>query len=275
MKTLRKVLPYVVLSIIALPFLLMYVFFFMQAFSEKVILAVIPKKFDISNFSFLWKPIPWGLEKTTVWVAFFNTLSYALTIATISTIVCLLAGYALSRIRSRKAGFFLFLQLALHAVPAINLLIALFFILFYLRLLYTIFGVALIAVAVGVPIGTWIIKGFFDGISVDIERAARIDGCTQFQIWWKIILPLVKPGIYAIFIWAFLGGWSDFIFVYTFLPGTTPVLATLIQSLLATEVVDYGFLAALSLFYLLPPLFLFVSLQKALSKAPIMGGIKR
>ncbi len=115
-------------------------------------------------------------------------------------------------------------------------------------------------------------KGFFDTVPWDIERSAMIDGCTRFQVWYKIFLPLIKPGIGALFIWGFLFAWHDFIYVYTLLPGTVPLLSTLVQGLLATEVVDYGVIAAISLFYMLPPLFLFVFLQKALMKAPIMGG---
>ena len=99
-----------------------------------------------------------------------------------------------------------------------------------------------------------------------------IDGCTRLQVWYKIFLPLVKPGIAAVFIWGFLFAWHDFIYVYTLLPGTVKLLSTLIQSLIATEVIDYGYLAALSVFYMVPPLVLFVYLQKALLKVPIFGG---
>jgi inositol-phosphate transport system permease protein len=164
------------------------------------------------------------------------------------------------------------MQLILHAISGQILLIAIFFLLLYTKLLYKIPGVALARASLEIPLGVWMIKGFFDAVPWDIERSAMIDGCTRFQIWYKIFLPLIKPGIGAVFIWGFLFAWHDFIYVYTLLPGTVPLLSTLVQGLLATEVVDYGVIAAISLFYMLPPLFLFVFLQKALMKAPIMGG---
>jgi len=271
-KIFGKWIIYIILFLIAIPFLIMYIAFFIQAFSKGISLGVIPQKLSFSNFSFLWSVIPWGLEKTRIWGIFLNTLLFASVSGFAVTIVCTLTGYALSRLEFRGKAFFLSMQLILHAITGQILLIAIFFLLFYTKLLYKIPGVALARASLEIPLGVWMAKGFFDTVPWDIERSAVIDGCTRFQVWYKIFLPLIKPGIGALFIWGFLFAWHDFIYVYTLLPGTVPLLSTLVQGLLATEVVDYGIIAAISLFYMLPPLFLFVFLQKALMKAPIMGG---
>jgi len=272
MKILKRAFPYLVLAIISVPFLTMYTAFFVQSISEKISLGIIPEKIGLSNFSFLWQPIPWGLKETSIWTVLFNTNLFALASGGIVTVVCLLAGYALSRIAFRGKSFFLSLQLMLHAFPGPILLIAVFLFLLYLKLLYKIPGVALARASLEIPLGIWIIKGFFDAIPLDIERAAVVDGCSRLQVWYRIFLPLIKPGIAAVFIWGFLYAWHDFIYVYTLLPGKIRLMSTLIQGLIATEVMDYGLLAALSLFYMLPPLFLFVVLQKALLKVPVLGG---
>jgi inositol-phosphate transport system permease protein len=271
-KRIIKAIPYILLLLVAAPLLTMYIGFFLRAFGEKIILGIIPERWGVNNFRFLWQPIAWGLEKTTMWVALGNTMLFATVSGFIVTVICMLAGYALSRIEFRGKTFFLVLQLILHAVPGQILLIAIFFLLLYIRLLHQIPGVALARAALEIPLGIWMAKGFFDGIPWDVERAAMIDGCTRFQIWYKVFLPLVKPGIAAVFIWGFLFAWHDFIYVYTLLPGTIKLMATLIQNLLATEVVDYGYLAAMSLVYSLPPLILFIFLQRALLKVPIFGG---
>jgi inositol-phosphate transport system permease protein len=271
-KRVTKAIPYILLLLIATPFLTMYIGFFLRAFGERMVLGVIPERWGVNNFRFLWQPIAWGLEKTTMWAALGNTMLFATVSGFIVTVICMLAGYALSRIEFRGKTFFLVLQLILHAVPGQILLIAIFFLLLYIKLLHQIPGVALARAALEIPLGIWMAKGFFDGIPWDVERAAMIDGCTRFQVWYKIFLPLVKPGIAAVFIWGFLFAWHDFIYVYTLLPGTIKLMATLIQSLLATEVVDYGYLAAMSLVYSLPPLILFIFLQRALLKVPIFGG---
>ena len=267
-----KAIPYLTLVLVAAPFLIMYVGFFLRAFGEKMVLGIIPARWGISNFRFLWQPIAWGLEQTTMWTAFGNTMIFAALSGFIVTVICMLAGYALSRVEFRGKSFFLVLQLVLHAVPGQILLIAIFFLLLYIGLLHRIPGVALARAALEIPLGIWMAKGFFDGIPWDIERSAMVDGCTRLQVWYKIFLPLVRPGIAAVFIWGFLFAWHDFVYVYTLLPGTIKVMATLIQSLLATEVIDYGYLAALSLIYSIPPLFLFIFLQRALLKVPIFGG---
>ena len=271
-KIFDKWIIYILLSLSAIPFLIMYIAFFAQAFSKGISLGIIPQKLSFSNFSFLWSTIPWGLEKTRIWGIFLNTFLFASISGLTVTVVCTLTGYALSRIEFRGKAFFLSMQLILHAVSGQILLIAIFFLLLYTKLLYKIPGVALARASLEIPLGVWMAKGFFDIVPWDIERSAMIDGCTRFQVWYKIFLPLIKPGIGALFIWGFLFAWHDFIYVYTLLPGTVPLLSTLVQGLLATEVVDYGVIAAISLFYMLPPLFLFVFLQKALMKAPIMGG---
>jgi len=271
-KIFDKWIIYIILSLIAIPFLIMYIAFFAQAFSKGILLGIIPQKLSFSNFSFLWSTIPWGLEKTRIWGIFLNTLLFASISGLAVTVVCTLTGYALSRLEFRGKAFLLSMQLILHAVSGQILLIAIFFLLLYTKLLYKVPGVALARASLEIPLGVWMIKGFFDTVPWDIERSAMIDGCTRFQLWYKIFLPLIKPGIGAVFIWGFLFAWHDFIYVYTLLPGTVPLLSTLVQGLLATEVVDYGIIAAISLFYMLPPLFLFVFLQKALMKAPIMGG---
>ena len=271
-KIFDKWIIYIILSLVAIPFLIMYIAFFAQAFSKGMSLGIIPQKLSFSNFSFLWSTIPWGLEKTRIWGIFLNTFLFASISGLAVTVVCTLTGYALSRIEFRGKAFLLSMQLILHAISGQILLIAIFFLLLYTKLLYKIPGVALARASLEIPLGVWMIKGFFDAVPWDIERSAMIDGCTRFQIWYKIFLPLIKPGIGAVFIWGFLFAWHDFIYVYTLLPGTVPLLSTLVQGLLATEVVDYGVIAAISLFYMLPPLFLFVFLQKALMKAPIMGG---
>jgi len=272
MKQVTKAIPYVLLLLVAAPFLTMYIGFFLRAFGERMTLGLIPERWGVINFRFLWQPIAWGLEQTTIWTVFGNTLLFATISGFIVTIICMLAGYALARVEFQGKTLFLVLQLVLHAVPGQILLIAIFFLLLYIKLLYQIPGVALARAALEIPLGIWMAKGFFDGIPWDVERSAMIDGCTRFQVWYKIFLPLVKPGIAAVFIWGFLFAWHDFIYVYTLLPGTVKLMSTLIQSLLATEVIDYGYLAAMSMIYSIPPLGLFIFLQRILLKVPIFGG---
>jgi inositol-phosphate transport system permease protein len=262
---------YIVLTVASIPFFIMYAWLIMNSFSKYVSFGFIPEELTLENWSFLWAPIPWGLEKTTIWVVLLNTISYAGGVAVLQMLVCTLAAYALSRMEFRGKTFILGLQLLLRAFPGVLLLIGTFFVLMYMRLLYTIPGVVLARMSMEIPYGVWIMKGFFDGVPWDIEWAALVDGCTRIKAWREIMFPLVKPGLLAVSIFAFLAGWEDFVFAYILLPGETKVLSVLLQGLMATEVMDYGLLAAMSLFYVTPALLFFLVAQRALARVTIAG----
>lgn len=268
---LKSASPYIVLTVGSIPFFIVYAWLIMNSFSKYVSFGFIPEELTLGNWSFLWAPIPWGLEKTTIWVVLLNTISYAGGVAVLQMLVCTLAAYAVSRMEFRGKTFILGLQMLLRAFPGVLLLIGTFFVLMYMRLLYTIPGVVLARMSMEIPYGVWIMKGFFDGVPWDIEWAALVDGCTRVRAWREIMFPLVKPGLLAVSIFAFLAGWEDFVFAYILLPGETKVLSVLLQGLMATEVIDYGLLAAMSLFYVTPALLFFLVAQRALAKVTIAG----
>ena len=272
---LKRASPYVLLTVASIPFLIMYAWLIMNSFSKSVTFGFIPEELTLENWSFLWSPIPWGLERTSIWTVLVNTILYASGVALLQTLVCSLAAYALSRIEFRGKTLILGLQMLLRAFPGVLLLIGTFFVLFYLRLLYTIQGLVLVRMSMEIPYGVWIMKGFFDGVPWDIEWAALVDGCSRFQAWRRILFPLARPGLLAVSLFGFLAGWEDFIFAYILLPGETKVLSVLIQGLIATEVIDYGLLAAMSLFYMAPAMIFFLIAQRALGRVTIAGGIKR
>ncbi|MFQ5873382.1 MAG: carbohydrate ABC transporter permease [Dehalococcoidia bacterium] len=268
---LKNASPYLILTIGSIPFFIMYAWLIMNSFSRYVSFGLIPKEFTLENWSFLWSAIPWGLERTSIWTVLLNTIVYAGGVAVLQVLVCTLAAYALSRIEFRGKTLILGLQMLLRAFPGVLLLIGTFFVLLRLRLLYTIPGVILARMSMEIPYGVWIMKGFFDGVPWDIEWAALVDGCSRIQAWRRILFPLVIPGLLAISIFAFLAGWEDFVFAYILLPGETKVMSVLLQGLMATEVMDYGLLAAISLFYMLPAMIFFLIAQRALARVTIAG----
>jgi len=189
--------------------------------------------------------------------------------------VSTLAGYVISRMKFPGRSFLLASTLVLHAFPAITLLIALYYILKTLNLLDTITGVVLAKAGFFTPFGIWIMKGFFDGISWDMEMSALIDGATRFQAWHKVMLPIVKPGIAAISIFSFLMGWSEYIFVITFNRSYYSWTLTSYISAIVSDYrfSDYGLLAAVSLFYMVPVILFFIFTQKYLMEITL-GGMK-
>jgi inositol-phosphate transport system permease protein len=237
----------------------------------------------LQNWSFLW-------EDSTIWVVTLNTalLATGLTIGVVG--VSALAGYALSRLAFPGRRLMLATMLVLHAFPSVTLLISIFFVLRWLGDLpiigrdlpvvggigyNTIGGVILVSVALQLPLGIWLMKGFFDGVPWDVERAALIDGCSRFQAWRLVVLPAVRPGMAALAIFSFIVGWGSFIIPYTYIASPTKnVIAVYLQSELGvTAPVDYGVVAAIGLFQLIPVLIFFFFTQEYLLKI-FTGGSK-
>lgn len=271
-----RALIYFFLILVSLPIFFAYLWLFASSISSELALGIIPTKFTFHNWRFLWSEIKLGLTVfENIWPVTLNSILLAGSITILEVIISLLAGFALSRMDFFGKDFIMKATIILHAFPGVALLIALFYVLNYISLLDSIIGVVLVKVALELPMATWMIKGFFDDIPWELEWAAYIDGCSRFQTWYKIILPQIKPGISAIAIFAFLAGWSEFIYSYTFLfSSENYTLSVFLKNLIGDfRFLDYGLLAAVGLFYLIPVIVFFLISQKSFMKIHF-GGIK-
>ncbi|MCK4471844.1 MAG: carbohydrate ABC transporter permease, partial [Anaerolineae bacterium] len=161
-------------------------------------------------------------------------------------------------------------------------LIAIFFVLLFIKNnipliggwfgFNTVGGVALVMISLDLPLGIWLMKGFFDNLSWDMERAALIDGASRFRVWWEIIIPQIKPGIAALAIFNFISGWNAFLIPYTFTIGAKvsnlPVYLNRFSE--DTAMMSWNQVAAIGLFSLIPVMTFFIFTQEALLS--IYGG---
>jgi len=262
---------YSFLFLVSLPLILGYGWLFLNAFSTELNYGIIPASFTLENFSFLWeRPTDYY---PNVWRAIANTIFLAL-----GTTFVVIGGstplaYCISRVNFKGRKPLLGLALILHAFPGIILLIASYYILRTLGLLNTITGVILVQGSFFLPLGIWILKGFFDSVPWDMEMAAIVDGATRLQTLYKIVLPQVKPGIAAVSIFSFIYGWSTYIFVITFIQDRDGwTLTSYVESIVGDfQFVDYGLLAATSLVYMIPIFLFFLFTQKYLMKITFGG----
>jgi inositol-phosphate transport system permease protein len=204
----------------------------------------------------------------------FNTFLLAVLIAFLEVIFSSLAGYALSRYKFKGRENILTLTLILHAFPGITLLIALFYVLNALGLYNTLIGVIIVKVALDMPLGIWIMKGFFDGIPWDIEMSALVDGCSRLQAWWKVIMPNVRNGIMAVIIFGFLSGWGEFIYVLTFIASQKYWTFSMLVYALTTGEYSYinpGVTATVAIIYMIPVVIFFLFAQQYLLRIQIAG----
>jgi inositol-phosphate transport system permease protein len=264
---------YTFLIVAALPIFLGYAWIFVASFSKGLTWGIIPNGLTTENWRFLWKqPTP---AMPIVWPVFLNTLYLGLGTALVTVVLSTPTGYAISRLKAPGRKTFLGLTLILHAFPGISLLIALFWVLDSINMLNRVEGVILVNAGLIAPFAIWVMKGFFDGIPWDIEMSALVDGATRFQTWYKVMLPQVRPGIFAISIFSFIMGWSTFIYVLVFIlkeQGWT--LSSYVFGVLGNfQFVDFGLLAAAAVFYVVPVLFFFLFTNKYLMKVTV-GGMK-
>lgn len=280
-KALTMLFVYSVLLIPLIPILLMLGWLFAQSFSEGPTNTVIPRGFTLENFKFLWTRIRFGLsEYPTIWPLVMNSLIIAIATVAFEVPIAALAGYSLSRMEFKGRTETMRLIIALHAFPGVILLIALFYILnrmgLYGKGLLTLLGVALIKAGLSVPMDTWILKGFFDGIPWELEWAALVDGASRFKTWRKVLLPIIAPGISAIAIFSFMSGWGEFLLAYTYVKRKELYpLSVFLYSVLGEFVfVDWGLLAAITLFYIAPILLFYALTQKTLLKLQLVGAVK-
>jgi len=277
-----RVLIYIFLVIVTMPVILLYVLLFLQSVSTKLI-GLIPVDITLANWEFL-KTGDIIIPGTTssfypnLYLVLSNTFLLAVLIAALEVVLSSLAGYALSRYRFWGRSKLLTLTIILHAFPGITLLIALFYVLNTLKLYNTLIGVIIVKVALDLPLGIWIMKGFFDSVPWDIEMSALVDGTTRLGAWWRIIMPNVRNGLMAVLIFGFLSGWSEFIYVLTFIASQDYwTLSMLVYALTSGEYsyINPGVTATVAIIYMIPVILFFLFAQKYLLRIQIAakGGI--
>ncbi|MBO8175786.1 MAG: carbohydrate ABC transporter permease [Thermococcus sp.] len=266
----------------SLPLILGFSLLVLSSFSKEMVTNL-----DLSSFRFTlenWinvfqgKLATTGGIRTNILKVTFNTLIVALGVAGVVTFISALAGYSLSRIDFRGRKHMMVLLLILHAFPGVALIVGVY-LLYRLTFpqspdiirLYSFFYVILARAALEIPMSVWLMKGFFDTIPWEFEWSGIIDGASRIKVWWKIMLPLIKPGILAVALFAFLAGWQDIIYVRTFLIDQT--LATFIEANIEAEYSHMPLIAAAGTLYLLPTIIFFLTAQQILLQG-YSGGIK-
>ncbi len=258
-------IPYIILVITVLPIFVGYAWLVLSSFSTSTE-GLRSTGFTLSNWSFL-RETPFGRGYPSIWRVTLNTFMIAISMTIFVVMISSLAGYALSRQNFRGRKSFLSGTLLLHAFPSVTLLIGIYFVLRTLKLYNTTLGVALVMIGFELPLGIWLMKGFFDNVSWDMERAALIDGASRLRVWGEIILPTIKPGIAALAIFAFISGWNAWLIPKTFTigAGQNATLSVYLNNFMGdTVAVQWGMVTAVGLFQLIPVAIFFIFTQDLL-----------
>ncbi len=208
-----------------------------------------------------------------------NTLLYATFSALFLMVLAGLAAYAVSRYRFRGRQALLIGILALAGVPFLTMLLALYQMNIGLRRGLPLYDERLFMIFVYVgfelPFAIWVVKSFFDSIPIELEEAARIDGCSPVGALWRIVAPLAAPGLAAIFLLGFVNVWNEFIANYL-LMSRAELRGVMygVYDYIAQSLTSYNALAAACIMVMLPMIIVFLFTRKTFFEAMLAGAVK-
>ena len=232
--------------------------------------TLLPQKPQFHNYRDLWAQVDFGLY-------FRNSLIVCGVTTLIVSFLATLSGYALARFRFPGADLFGLAVLGTQLIPGILFLLPLYgnFILIKKRLgiplVGTNFGAIVLYTAFFLPLSLWILRSFFATIPRDLEEAALIDGATRFGAFWRIALPLARPGIVATAIYVFLAAWDELLFAWVLNVNTIPVGIRLFVGQYTNR---FDLMSAAAVVSTIPVLIIFFLLQRQMISGLTAGAIK-
>jgi N,N'-diacetylchitobiose transport system permease protein len=210
------------------------------------------------------------------WTFLRNSLVVTLSAVVVSSTMALLAAVAVARFRFRFRTTYLILLLIVQMLPQQALVIALFLDFRAANLLDSLVGLTLLYIAFSLPVTIWMLRNFVAAVPRELEEAAAIDGAGPFRVFFRVLLPLVAPGLVTTSVFAFIFAWNEFVFALTFL-GTDTAKFTLpiyVTYFFSKGSVDWGAIMAASVLFTLPVMIFFLIVQRRLRAGLLAGAVK-
>src|ERR1700747_1661356 len=203
-----------------------------------------------------------------------NNLVVSVLAVALSLIVGVPAAYALGRFDFKGKEDIAFTFLSFKFAPEILVIIPLYLIYQQLHLIDSVVGLVWVYQLISLPLLIWILRGFFEDLSKDMEAAAQLDGYSWGGVFFRMLLPLVKPGLVAAGLLCFIFCWNSFTFALLLGGGHTQTSTVSMTRFLASDTVHYGWVAAAALICALPEIILALLIQKHLVRGLSFGAVK-
>lgn len=205
-----------------------------------------------------------------------NSLIIGIGATALNLILGVAGGYALARFSFPGRRTFMYGILLIRVIPAPATIVPLYLIMVNLQLTNTLFGLILVEAVLQLPITLWLLKGTIAAVPVELEEAAWVDGNSRFQAIWRVVLPLVGPGLGAAAMLTFMNVWGDFLTPLVMLQSQElyPLSIGLFRAFSEHNQVDWGLLAASAIVYVAPPAILYVFVRKHLLRSSLGGAVK-
>ncbi|MEV5826718.1 carbohydrate ABC transporter permease [Spirillospora sp. NPDC052242] len=203
-----------------------------------------------------------------------NSVVVGVATTLISLPMALLAAYAFSRHRFPGHRSMLLAMVATQFIPGVAIALPFLTLFHDLGLLDTRTSLVIVNLSLVVPYITWLLKGFVDGLPIEIEEAARLDGCGQVRLLWRVVTPLAAPGLFVCAVFSFLLSWNEFLFPTFLAKENATTLPVGLMTLVRPEGVAWGQMAAAGLLVMVPMLVMSLFVRKHFAQGMTMGAIK-
>jgi len=210
------------------------------------------------------------------WTFLKNSLFITLVAVALSSLIGLLAAIALGRFKFRFRTTYLILLLIVQLLPQQALVVSLFIDFRKLNLLDSLVGLIAVYTAFALPVTIWMLRNFAATVPKDLEEAAAIDGAGAWTRFWRILLPLISPGLVSTSVFAFIFAYNEFVFALTFLGTDTNkfTLPLYVQYFYGQNSTDWGAIMASSTLFTIPVLAFFLLTQRRLASGLVAGAVK-
>jgi len=231
-----------------------------------------PDNFTLENYTSVIS----GDTRAPFIPALGNSLAVTVLTVAVALVFAFLAALAVTRFRFRSRGAFIIAILIVQMVPAEAMIISIFRLIDGWHLLNTVIGLSAVYIATVLPFTIWTLRGFVNGVPVDLEEAAMIDGLSRAGAFWRITFPLLAPGLVATGIFGFIQAWNEFVFALVLNPRpealTLPVwLRTFLDP---NGGINWAELMAASTLVAIPVVVFFLIVQSRMTGGLVAGAVK-
>ncbi|MDA3955081.1 carbohydrate ABC transporter permease [Oceanispirochaeta sp.] len=243
-----------------------------------MILITFKSDIEVFNTTFLFHPTLENYDavllKTDYFKAFLDNIIVSGGAVLVSVIAGVPAAYALARFEFKKKEDLAFTILSFKFAPEILVILPLFMIYQKLGIYDTYFGLIWVYQLITMPLLVWVVRGYFEDVSVEIEQAAKLDGYRWWEIFYKFLLPLIKPGLVSSALLAFIFAWNSFTFPLLLTSFNVETVTVASLKYIASDTVHYGQMAVAATVAALPEVILALLIQKHLVRGLSFGAVK-
>ncbi|MFV0429497.1 MAG: carbohydrate ABC transporter permease [Arachnia sp.] len=227
-----------------------------------------PREFSIENYLSLFQKAQFGSS-------ILNSLIVASSAAAVATLIAMLSGYVLSRFQFRGKGAVAMAFLVTQMIPAFIALGPLYQMFTELGLVDSRFGLVLVYVAMTIPFSSIMLRGFFDNIPDSLEEAAMVDGTTRLGALWRVIVPVMAPGIVATYIFNFVNSWNELFLSVTLInTDSRKTIPTALNGFISSFNIEWGPMSAAAVLTILPTMVLFMFASRWIVAGLTQGATK-